>query len=260
MVSNARRLSKAKCSEYHRQVGDDFRALANIAQRHNFFDWVSDLHTIGVRLSKNDSERWNYSLSSVSFDLPPASASWPTASASLSCHLSLDVSGTLEFDPTENEIVSRIEAWQGNLTFEAVDAGSNRWYQFWHFDRHPGGDPPPEVHPLYHANFGGARLEKCRVENNDELFKGLIEMAAPRLHVPPMDAVLFIDFIIANFDGEKWSKARSDPGYVHLVAKAQSRSWRSYFRTLSDFFSQPSAKRVAHGALELWPNLAVTPV
>jgi len=56
----------------------------------------------------------------------------------------------------------KITGWQANLAFEAVDDAKGRWYQFWHFDRHPGGNVPLEVHPLYHANFGGGKLEACR--------------------------------------------------------------------------------------------------
>jgi len=49
-------------------------------------------------------------------------------------------------------------------------------------------------------------------------------------------------------NGGKWSTACGDPGYVDLVAKAQNRVWRSYFRTLSEFFSLPKDKRAAHEA------------
>lgn len=252
-------LSQTRCTEYRREISDDLRSFARTSQRLSLFDGYADLVNIAEDLSGKKGKNWSYRLSNVKFSLPDSAVRWPNPASSVLCSMGLTAAGVLESCEITRGLALGITEWQMNLEFSAIDAEGSQWHQFWHFDRHLGGHAM-EAHPLYHANFGGHRMQDCRMQNNNTIFTGMMEMDAPRIHLVPMDVVLIVDFILSNFDGEKWSSARRDPSYVSLVAKAQKRLWHSHFHTLCDFFTSPNIKQSGHSAIELWPNLAVSPV
>jgi hypothetical protein len=157
------------------------------------------------------------------------------------------------------DFFSEVTELSANICLEALDNNAECWHQFWHIDNHPKCETPPqEAHPLFHVHFGGARLENCRKASNNTLFRRLAELHAPRIQLPPMDIILLIDFIISNFDGEKWNSLRGNPGYMSLIWSSQKRMWHHYIRTISDYFETPYALRSAHDAIRLWPNLAIS--
>lgn len=126
-----------------------------------------------------------------------------TIAAALTCSLSLEIAGGLLIGK-KSQVIAEITGLSANLQFEALDAQKNCWYQFWHLDNHlRSAKTPPEVHPLYHLNFGGQRLASCRLDGANKLFFGLVELEAPRIQLPPMDAVLLVDFVLSNFDGKR---------------------------------------------------------
>jgi hypothetical protein len=80
----------------------------------------------------------------------------------------------------------------------------------------------------------------------------------PRIAYPPMDAVLAVNFVLANFFGDEWRSlvgANGDSEYVKLLTHAQNRFWRPYSQALSAAWKPgPFAKQDWSPAV-IWPQL-----
>mgnify|MGYP001087048854 CR=1 FL=1 len=61
----------------------------------------------------------------------------------------------------------------------------------------------------------------------------------PRLMHPPMDGILAVDFILANYAGTTWKKLRDDPQYTKLIAPQFERIWKPYFEGVAGSWANP---------------------
>ncbi|GAB3761442.1 hypothetical protein [Spirosoma pomorum] len=81
------------------------------------------------------------------------------------------------------------------------------------------------VHPRYHFQMGG---QKVWSSPSYEFGSQLI-LETPRIAHPPLDAVLAIDFVLANYYSNTWASLhKSDGQYSDLIETAQEVFWRPY--------------------------------
>jgi hypothetical protein len=107
------------------------------------------------------------------------------------------------------------------------------------------------VHPLFHFQFGGERLNDI-----DESIRAILIPEAPRVATVPMDAVLAVDFVLSHYFGMLWRKLRdTEPRYRRLVRAATKRYWAEYFAQLNAFMLDPENAAADHFATRLFPNL-----
>ena len=104
----------------------------------------------------------------------------------------------------------------------------------WHLDSHPpegstGPSASAFAHPRYHWQYGG---KEVWASTNPNFFGSHLLLESPRLPHPPLDVVLAIDYVFANYYGKQWQKLRSDPEYQRVVKEAQEHYWRPYFATI----------------------------
>jgi hypothetical protein len=102
-------------------------------------------------------------------------------------------------------------------------------YNCWHLDRHiTGGGSSKVVHPFYHLQNGGNKME----EFND-LVKSVVFTGAPRIPHPPMDLFLAFHFVITNFYSQNSMKNIAalliDEDYEAIICRAQERMWKPYY-------------------------------
>jgi hypothetical protein len=140
-----------------------------------------------------------------------------------------------EFDLTkEVTLQDRIlDTYSFQLEIKGVSV-SGTHFNAWHLDkdiRVPGANAPKYVHPLYHFQIGGNRLEEKPIN-------GAIFLGAPRLPHPPMDIVLGIHFILKNFCSTKdypfVMKLFNEPSYQDIVERAKKRLFTPYFSAFSE--------------------------
>lgn len=107
------------------------------------------------------------------------------------------------------------------------------------FERHiyaHGDDTPEFIHPVYHLQYGGDKL------TNDEDFNtgDVLFCDAPRILHPPMDIILAIDFILANYYSfhvcEEYKQLLKDNHYQRIIKNAKDRFWKPYFLGLAANF------------------------
>jgi hypothetical protein len=58
---------------------------------------------------------------------------------------------------------------------------------------------------------------------------------------PPMDGILAIDFLLANYAGTTWMLLRDNAQYVNLIAPQFERIWKPYFSSVAGSWMNPRA-------------------
>jgi len=274
------------------EMKQHLRGLATCLGREHLLDGQNIFYGILEMLEKakprNGVIKWGYSLGKTELKLDSECVRWPRNPSEFVCVFDLNIAGRicdvspLVSKPLKNKSVPihpKRKEWenyvfpQGNvcwiidelkadLQLLAHSGGESKWEQFWHFDRHittvksKGTNQPLEIHPLFHFQFGGDRLAEGRGAVNSA-WGNLLELHAPRISHPPLDLVLLIDFILANFAGSTWHDlVENKKEYHEIVEAAQRRFWCPYKCALADYFQVNHQQQNNHLARELWPSLA----
>lgn len=74
----------------------------------------------------------------------------------------------------------------------------------------------------------------------DQLGRTLL-LDPPRLMHPPMDGILAIDFVLANYAGSAWKALREDPQYTNLIVPQFKRFWKPYFDAVASSWENPKS-------------------
>jgi hypothetical protein len=107
--------------------------------------------------------------------------------------------------------------------------------------KHKISDMTPEfIHPIYHLQYGGDKLTGDEdFDTGDVLF-----CDAPRIMHPPMDIILAIDFVLANYysfhECEEYKQLLKDSAYQKIINNAKNRFWKPYFLGLAANFIGPN--------------------
>lgn len=172
---------------------------------------------------------WGYDIANLVFALNAPKGTLPARTKDFRAELSISVVGRFDGDPDDQFVSLEI-----NLEKYALSVTGSELKAAWHFDRHLidiKKDSPHEsedIHPLYHFQFGGARMSKIAERLGDTLL-----LDPPRLMHPPMDGILAIDFVLANYAGATWKSLRDDAQYLNLIAPQFKRIWKPYFEALA---------------------------
>lgn len=274
------------------QMKQELRSLATclhqngvIADPSILYGILQDLDRGAVRKGKLP---WQYSVAKVELSLDPLHVRWPEKPSKFVCILDLSVGGQIS-DPPSSIVSQRIQkggapakvppkvwtdfrhpgdstCWSienlaSNVELIAHAGGEVKWEQYWHFDRHITAQAaiqdsePLEVHPLFHFHFGGDRLADKRL-TNPSAWGNLLELRSPRIAHPPLDLVLLIDFVLANFSGRSWQNlVANEKEYSPIVEAAQRRFWCPYKCASGSYFGASRHEQGTHVARELWPSL-----
>lgn len=90
-----------------------------------------------------------------------------------------------------------------------------------------------DIHPLYHFQFGGAKFAGI----GEDLGR-TFALDPPRLMHPPMDGIIAIDFVLANYAGPVWEMLRDDTHNKKLVAPRFENLWQPFFSTIAGSFGR----------------------
>jgi hypothetical protein len=181
------------------------------------------------------SASWGYDIANLVFQIQAPKGTLPAKTSGF--RIELSISMVSRFDGNPDDQFTRLEV---NLEKYAYSAEGVELKAAWHFDRHlidTENDQPnvtEDIHPLYHFQFGGARMSKVV----DRLGASLL-LDPPRLMHPPMDGILAVDFVLANYAGAKWKLLRDDAQYSNLIAPQFERIWKPYFDSLAGSWANP---------------------
>ena len=198
---------------------------------------VSPLESAAAQVSqggKNDA-RWNYDIHDLTFKISRPKKIYPSSACDFRVALSLRLAGRFTAD-----IADQFTHMEINVEKYALGKNGVQLKSAWHFDRHiidTDKDDPyatDDIHPLYHFQFGGARLESI----SEDLGSTFL-VDPPRLMHPPLDGILAIDFVLSNYEGVSWKRLREERRYVNLVDAKLEELWKPYFSSISNSWQNP---------------------
>lgn len=130
----------------------------------------------------------------------------------------------IQFRPTVSVKGIEVDATDGSF-FKSLDIAlqiscvESRHHARWHFDKANFNGADFQVGPLFHLQFGGHGSG----QGEDFWLK------EPRWAHPPMDLILLLEAVTANFYTEKWTKSvRGDPTWCAFVTQSERLCLRSY--------------------------------
>jgi hypothetical protein len=208
-----------------------------------------------IRDLKKGEEFWGYDfegLEFTKFDDESYRHSRPENSIINSLELSMKLSGPcLDNNAPENPFTEL----NGDIVVSGLTANAEKILTCaWHLDKHIRDEKSAEptlAHPEYHFQHGGKNIRLLRDYGVHQILE------SPRIAHPPLDAILFVDFILSNYCGIEWRKLRiEDPTYKDLVVAAQERYWAPYALATS-VVSKTITSTSPWPAKEIWPQLLI---
>ena len=231
-------MAKNNFSDQRKKSGTALRSLATILSRKGVCSDVAPLNAAAEQCSQvsgHGNKAWAYDISNLTFQLNTPKGTIPSKAKEFRIELSLSMVGRFDNepdDPFEKLEINVLKYIQGPTGVELKAA--------WHFDRHiidTKTDSPhitEDIHPLYHFQFGGAGMAQIA----DELGQTFL-LDPPRLMHPPMDGLLAIDFLLANYAGAVWKSLRDDAQYSNLIVPQFARIWKPYYEAMASSWANP---------------------
>lgn len=139
-----------------------------------------------------------------------------------------------------------------NITVKGKNGTGDAMLACWHLDRHPDapddGESPVDIHPRYHFQHGGDRL---KIKN----FGDQLVIESPRFMHLPLDAILGLDFVLANFLGKDRKALCDIQAYQDCLVETQKTFWRPYILSLANRWDDYSTHGYNWDSLEICPQL-----
>jgi hypothetical protein len=231
-------MAKNNFPDQRRKSGTALRALATILSSKGVCSDVAPLNAAAEqcsRTSANGEKAWGYDINNLTFQLKTPKGTIPSKVRDFRLELSMSIAGRFDSEPDDqfSKLELNVEKYAQGLAGAELKAA-------WHFDRHiidTKKDSPhitEDIHPLYHFQFGGARMSKIA----DRLGQTLL-LDPPRLMHPPMDGILAIDFVLANYAGAIWKTLRNDMQYENLIVPQFKKFWKPYFDAVAGSWTSP---------------------
>ncbi len=238
------------------EIANDLRTLALILNQEALCLDTSPLQSAAAECQSHSGNLWGYRLVNLRIALGSVEGAFPTKRHSIVCGLNCSLKSSFKVpsycDPYKTLSV--------DFMFEGTSPGlSKPFRQAWHLDRHitsTGSNPPKNLHPLYHFNFGGKHMTQFandkRVKCSCHTFGDLLLLEQPRFLHPPLDAILAVDLILSNCSGDKWKRLRTSSQYIDLIRRWQKKSWESFSVVLASHWNA--------GKIPDWTPTDMTPV
>ncbi len=256
----AKKAAARRAREIDAQLSRELRKIAHILDGRRICPDVTPLQAGITFLQQNERPGWSYGINDLLFhNIIPPRKSLPKDLLDLACRLTANVRGYYDIEDGEDPL-SHVAI---EITLEARSSDNRRLISSWHFDRHVAESddalqehPDQAAHPRYHFHFGGDRMASFAEQNGPDSFPHLLLMDGPRPAHPPLDAILAIDFVLANFLASHWRSLRELVDYAEVVGSAQRRLWKPYADALPKHWSSP-ASAAAWVPSDCWPSLFV---
>jgi hypothetical protein len=177
---------------------------------------------------------WGYSVKNFVVDIDLSSSiQYPKIINNAKLIFSIEING--EYFDFDKEIQDPFKHLEFNIVIEGTSRKGKEHILTYHFDRHlEGENPSNEVHPLYHFQLGGRKLEA--VKSKGKNFGNKLIIDSPRFMHYPMDFISGLDFVLSNFDPKLWRNLKKDPRYIKILRDSQKRTLKPFVATLAKHF------------------------
>ncbi len=116
----------------------------------------------------------------------------------------------------------------GQVVIRGLDRQANVLTFAMHLDRHDPKQSSNELHSTYHWQVGGDKIASCT-------FGSVVHLQGPRFPSPPLDPMLFIDFVLGHFNGTKRASLMSEAAFVRyrrLLHQSQTLFVMPFFQSI----------------------------
>lgn len=113
----------------------------------------------------------------------------------------------------------------------------------WHFDQANITNNRAQPGPLYHLQFGGHAHEDRSKD---------MPISEPRWAHPPMDLVLLLEAVTANFFPAAWEDLRDDREWCGKIQVAQRFCLQHYYDKLGQHLREPSGTMLSNFWADRW--------
>lgn len=126
-----------------------------------------------------------------------------------------------------------------NVTIKGIVQGSEEGVHYFgfHLDRHHESQKSDELHPVYHLHY---------IQNPKKLkdfnYGSTLNIDCPRFTHYPMDIILGLTFLIANFQPLNYNKLINDREFNKILKDYQAIILKPYSHTLSTNWSSDGSK------------------
>ena len=177
-----------------------------------------------------DANTWGYDIRDLTFKLPETRHIQPAGIKGLEVFFSIKVIANYQDWGTPNDPLKE-------LSFRVLirGVGDKIAHTGFHIDRHESENPiNGEIHPSYH-------FQNSVNLNNDDLFEygSVLSMDAPRIMHYPMDFILGIGFLTANFCPDYYEKLLNSHPYPRYLKEYQERIWKPYAHLMCSHWKSP---------------------
>jgi hypothetical protein len=209
-----------KCTISHKSIGAIDRAIKELKNEKSL--------PLGTILS------WGYKISGFAVEIDVSNnIQFPKTVKKAILDFSINLKGEY-FDFTK-EFKDPFKHLEFNIIVEGKSRKQKDHILSYHLDRHiEGGNPSNEVHPIYHFQMGGRKLDGYY--GNGKNFGNQLILDNPRFMHYPMDFISGLDFVLSNFSPTIWRQLKRDPGYNKILKSSQARTIKPFIASLANHF------------------------
>ena len=225
-------MNQRRARAFRRKRAKELRRLATILQENELVRDVGPLLSAAGQCDSNrtyDELSWGYEFSGLEFNLDFSALrhSKPDGAELDVGELSVSLVGRCLDAGSHDDPFTNLSV---NITVHGLSEEAEPLMAAWHLDKHQGGDSA-FTHPNYHFHHGGKKIW----EEQDFDYGSHLLLESPRLDHKPLDGILAVDFVLANFAGEAWQALKIDPSYSDLVREAEKRCHLAYAHAALDY-------------------------
>jgi hypothetical protein len=238
-------------SAYRIDRATELRDLRTFLAQHGLASGTDELmraeHSCRQAIAGLSDSHYAYDVVNLKFTIEDAPRHvLPSDATNLAVEIRAKIAG---FRP-ESEFEDPFTHLNIGIKLTGIRAPSNeRLILGWHLDRLKDEHDPDDMHPLYHFQHGGKTVK----DGHDLAWGNSLFLDAPRLLHPPLDVILAVDFVLANFLPKRYEECIKDGLYRRLVRNAQLRVLGPFFRAISAFWEGQSQSTV--DCYRYWPAL-----
>jgi hypothetical protein len=215
-----------KARHFRSQRAEELRHLARILQEADLVRDASPLLSAAAQCGDQGRLSWGYEFAGLEFTLAGAGLRHTKPDGAT---LDLVELGVLLNGPCldEDALDDPFTQLNVNIVVTGWDANANSLMTAWHLDKHEGSESKLH-HPDYHFHYGGEKVWASATAVAGFSYGSLLLLESPRLDHKPLDGILAVDFVLANFLGSAWRELKEDGRYIDLVREAEKRCHLAY--------------------------------
>lgn len=177
---------------------------------------------------------WGYKISGFSIEIDVSNnIQFPKTVKKAILDFSINLNG--EYFDSSKEFKDPFKHLEFNIIVEGKSRKQKDHILSYHLDRHiEGRNPSNEVHPIYHFQMGGRKLDGYN--GNGKNFGNQLILDNPRFMHYPMDFISGLDFVLSNFLPTTWRQLKRDPGYNKILKSSQARTIKPFIASLANHF------------------------